>query len=199
MYALHTAECLLASTPRKYGLVLGAEILSRVMDFGDRSTCVLFGDGAGAALVEWGANYPSLHAVLGCRGNSEVLYVPGVNTAAPPHVHMDGQSVFRFAVEAVPRCAREVLDRADLTPEDIDLFVFHQANQRIIDFAVKKLGIDPARCPGNIERTGNTSAASVPLLLDELVGGGAITSGQKALCVGFGGGLTWAGAMLELA
>ena len=144
VYALHTAECLLASTPRKYGLVLGAEILSRVMDFGDRSTCVLFGDGAGAALVEWGANYPSLHAVLGCRGNSEVLYVPGVNTAAPPHVHMDGQSVFRFAVEAVPRCAREVLDRAGLTPEDIDLFVFHQANQRIIDFAVKKLGIDPA-------------------------------------------------------
>ena len=184
MYALHTAECLLASTPRKYGLVLGAEILSRVMDFGDRSTCVLFGDGAGAALVEWWANYPSLHAVLGCRGNSEVLYVPGVNTAAPPHVHMDGQSV---------------LDRAGLTPEDIDLFVFHQANQRIIDFAVKKLGIDPARCPGNIERTGNTSAASVPLLLDELVGGGAITSGQKALCVGFGGGLTWAGALLELA
>lgn len=179
--------------------MLGAEILSRVMDFGDRSTCVLFGDGAGAALVEWGANYPSLHAVLGCRGNSEVLYVPGVNTAAPPHVHMDGQSVFRFAVEAVPRCAREVLDRAGLTPEDIDLFVFHQANQRIIDFAVKKLGIDPARCPGNIERTGNTSAASVPLLLDELVGGGAITSGQKALCVGFGGGLTWAGALLELA
>lgn len=148
---------------------------------------------------QWGANYPSLHAVLGCRGNSEVLYVPGVNTAAPPHVHMDGQSVFRFAVEAVPRCAREVLDRAGLTPEDIDLFVFHQANQRIIDFAVKKLGIDPARCPGNIERTGNTSAASVPLLLDELVGGGAITSGQKALCVGFGGGLTWAGALLELA
>ena len=179
--------------------MLGAEILSRVMDFGDRSTCVLFGDGAGAALVEWGANYPSLHAVLGCRGNSEVLYVPGVNTAAPPHVHMDGQSVFRFAVEAVPRCAREVLDRAGLTPEDIDLFVFHQANQRIIDFAVKKLGIDPARCPGNIKRTGNTSAASVPLLLDELVGGGAITSGQKALCVGFGGGLTWAGALLELA
>ena len=199
LFAIHTMECLMAQAPRKYGLVLGAEILGRVMDFGDRSTCVLFGDGAGAALVEWGANYPSLHAVLGCRGNSEVLYVPGVNTAAPPHVHMDGQSVFRFAVEAVPRCAREVLDRAGLTPEDIDLFVFHQANQRIIDFAVKKLGIDPARCPGNIERTGNTSAASVPLLLDELVGGGAITSGQKALCVGFGGGLTWAGALLELA
>ena len=199
IYGTAVARGLMATLGGRYALVVGCEALSRLMDQTDRSTCVLFGDGAGAALVEWGANYPSLHAVLGCRGNSEVLYVPGVNTAAPPHVHMDGQSVFRFAVEAVPRCAREVLDRAGLTPEDIDLFVFHQANQRIIDFAVKKLGIDPARCPGNIERTGNTSAASVPLLLDELVGGGAITSGQKALCVGFGGGLTWAGALLELA
>ena len=134
VYALHTAECLLASTPRKYGLVLGAEILSRVMDFGDRSTCVLFGDGAGPPWWSGGQTTPP-STPCWLRGNSEVLYVPGVNTAAPPHVHMDGQSVFRFAVEAVPRCAREVLDRAGLTPEDIDLFVFHQANQRIIDFA----------------------------------------------------------------
>ena len=178
--------------------MLGAEILSRVMDFGDRSTCVLFGDGAGAALVEWGQTTPP-STPCWAAGATQRCSTSPASTLPRPHVHMDGQSVFRFAVEAVPRCAREVLDRAGLTPEDIDLFVFHQANQRIIDFAVKKLGIDPARCPGNIERTGNTSAASVPLLLDELVGGGAITSGQKALCVGFGGGLTWAGALLELA
>ena len=99
----------------------------------------------------------------------------------------------------MPRCAREVLSKAGLGPEDVDRFVFHQANQRIIDFAVKKLGIDPAKCTGNIERTGNTSAASVPLLLDELVTSGELRSGQRALCVGFGGGLTWAGALLELA
>ena len=114
-------------------------------------------------------------------------------------VRPDETIAFSEAVEALPRCVEEVLAKAGVGPEGVDRFVFHQANQRIIDFAVKKLGIDPARCPGNIERTGNTSAASVPLLLDELVGGGAITSGQKALCVGFGGGLTWAGALLELA
>ena len=199
VYALHTAQCLLAAAPRKYGLVLGAEVLSRVTDFDDRSTCVLFGDGAGAAVVEWRADYPSLHAVLGCRGNDECLYAPGVNTSRPAHIHMDGQPVFRFAVEAVPRCAKEVLSKAGLGLEDVDRFVFHQANQRIIDFAIKKLGVDPDKCTGNIARTGNTSAASVPLLLDELVTAGALRSGQKALCVGFGGGLTWAGALLELA
>ena len=199
VYALHTAQCLLAAAPRKFGLVLGAEVLSRITDFTDRGTCVLFGDGAGAAVVEWREDYPSLHAVLGCRGNDEVLCAPGVHREKPSYIHMDGQPVFRFAVDAVPRCAREVLSRAGLTPAEVDRFVFHQANQRIIDFAVKKLGIDPARCAGNIERTGNTSAASVPLLLDELITAGALRSGQKALCVGFGGGLTWAGALLELA
>ena len=186
VYALHTAECLLAASQRKYGLIVGAEALSRITDFTDRSTCVLFGDGAGAALVEWRADYPSLHAVLGCRGNQEALYVPGANSTSPSYIHMDGKAVFRFAVEALPHCAKEVV-------------VFHQANQRIIDFSVKKLGVDPEKCTGNIARTGNTSAASVPLLLDELITSGVLTSGQKALCVGFGGGLTWAGALLELA
>ncbi|MEQ2456267.1 beta-ketoacyl-ACP synthase III [Flavonifractor hominis] len=199
VYALHTAQCLLAAAPRKLGLVLGAEVLSRITDFTDRSTCVLFGDGAGAAVVEWREDYPSLHAVLGCRGNQEALYVPGVNTASPSFIHMDGQAVFRFAVEALPRCTRQVLEQAGLTADQVDRFVFHQANQRIIDFAVKKLGVDPAKCTGNIARTGNTSAASVPILLDELVCAGQLRSGQKALCVGFGGGLTWAGALLELA
>ena len=199
VYALHTAQCLLAATPRKYALVVGAEVLSRLTDFTDRSTCVLFGDGAGAALVEWREDYPSLHAVLGCRGNREALFVPGVGTSQPSYIHMDGQAVFRFAVEALPRCVRQVLEQSGRSLEEVDRFVFHQANQRIIDFAVKKLGIDPAKCTGNIARTGNTSAASVPLLLDELVSSGALVSGQRALCVGFGGGLTWAGALLELA
>ena len=199
VYGLHTAECLLAAAPRKYGLVVGCEVLSRVTDFTDRSTCVLFGDGAGAALVEWRPDYPSLHAVLGCRGNREALVIPGVNTGAPSYIHMDGQTVFRFAVEALPRCAKEVSDKAGVSLDQVDRFVFHQANQRIIDFAIKKLKVDPAKCTGNISHTGNTSAASVPILLDELVTSGVLTSGQKALCVGFGGGLTWAGGLLELA
>ena len=199
VYALHTAECLLAAAERKYALVLGAEVLSRVIDMADRSTCVLFGDGAGAALVQWREDYPSIHAVLGCRGDDQVLTIPGVNTGAPSVVHMDGQGVFRFAVEALPRCARQVAQKAGITLEEVDRFVFHQANQRIINFAVKKLGVDPAKCTGNIEHTANTSAASVPILLDELVEEGEVKPGDKVLCVGFGGGLTWAGALLEVA
>ena len=198
VYALHTAQCLLAAAPRKFGLVLGAEVLSRVTDYTDRSTCILFGDGAGGAVVEWGEDYPSIHAVLGCRGDADVLYTPGVNAEAPSYIHMEGQSVFRFAVETVPRCISQVLEQAGLGVEDVDRYVFHQANQRIIDLAMRKLHLPPEKCTGNIAHTGNTSAASVPLLLDELVSTGALRSGQRALCVGFGAGLTWGGALLEL-
>ena len=198
VYALHTAQCLLAAATRKFGLVIGAEVLSRVTDSTDRSTCVLFGDGAGAAVVEWREDYPSICAVLGCRGNTEALRIPGVASGAPSYIHMEGQPVFRFAVETVPKCITQVLDKAGLTADDVDRFVFHQANQRIIDMAVKKLKLPPEKCTGNIARTGNTSAASVPILLDELVSQGALRSGQRALCVGFGAGLTWAGALLEL-
>ena len=198
VYALHTAQCLLAAAPRRFGLVIGAEVLSRVTDYTDRSTCVLFGDGAGAAVVEWREDYPSICAVLGCRGNTEALLIPGVASGAPSYIHMEGQPVFRFAVETVPKCITQMLDKAGLTADDVDRFVFHQANQRIIDMAVKKLKLPPEKCTGNIARTGNTSAASVPILLDELVSQGALRSGQRALCVGFGGGLTWAGALLEI-
>ena len=199
VYGLHTAECLLAAASRKCGLVIGCEVLSRITDFTDRSTCVLFGDGAGAAILEWGEDYPSLCAVMGSRGNRQVLMIPGVNTGSPNFIHMDGKEVFRFAVDVLPKCAKEVAAKAGISLDQVDRFVFHQANQRILDYAIKKLKIDPARCAGNIARTGNTSAASVPLLLDELVTSGALRSGQRALCAGFGGGLTWAGALLQLA
>ena len=197
VYALHTAQCLLAAAPRKIGLILGAEVLSRVLDYTDRSTCILFGDGAGAAVVEWREDYPSLHAVLGCRG-SQAIHIPGVAAGAPSYVHMEGQAVFRFAVETVPACITQVLDAAKLTVDDVDRFVFHQANQRIIDMAVRRLKLPPEKCTGNIASTGNTSAASVPILLDELVRSGGLRPGQRALCVGFGAGLTWGGALLEV-
>ena len=199
VYGLHTAECLLAASSRKYGLVIGCEVLSRITDFTDRSTCVLFGDGAGAAVVEWREDYPSLSAVMGSRGNRQVLMIPGVNTGDPSCIHMDGKEVFRFAVEVLPRCAKEVAAKAGISLDEVDHFVFHQANQRILDFAIKKLTLDPEKCAGNIAHTGNTSAASVPILLDELVRTGQLHSGQKVLCAGFGGGLTWAGALLQLA
>ena len=198
LYAVHTASRLLPVNGRRYGLVLGAEVLTRVTDLDDRSACVLFGDGAGAAVVEWGEDFPDLCAVMGCRARPETLCVPGVGTGEASVIRMDGQAVFRFAVEALPRCVTQVLDRAGLRPEEVDRFVFHQANQRIIDLAVRKLRLPPERCAGNIARTGNTSAASVPLLLNELVERGGLRPGQRALCVGFGAGLTWAGALLEL-
>ena len=198
VYGLHIAQCLLAECDRKYGLVIGCEVLSRITDFTDRSTCVLFGDGAGAAVVQWGEDYPSLCAVMGSRGNRQSLMIPGVNTGAPSYIHMDGKEVFRFAVEVLPRCAKEVAAKAGISLDQVDHFVFHQANQRILDFAIKKLKLDPEKCAGNIAHTGNTSAASVPILLDELVRSGQLHSGQKVLCAGFGGGLTWAGALLQL-
>ena len=198
IYAVHTASRLLPVNGRRYGLVLGAEVLTRVTDFDDRSTCVLFGDGAGAAVVEWGEDYPDPCTVMGCQARDEVLCVPGIHTGEENVIRMDGQAVFRFAVEALPRCVEEVLAKAGVGPEAVDRFVFHQANQRIIDLAVRKLKLPVEKCAGNIDHTGNTSAASIPLLLDELVSAGQLKQGQRALCVGFGAGLTWAGALLEL-
>ena len=170
-----------------------------MLDFTDRTTCVLFGDGAGAAVLRYQEDAPSLGCVWGSRGDAESLWVPGVSSSAPSYLHMDGREVFRFATSVLPACAQEVLDRAGLAVDQVDRYVFHQANQRIIDVVVKKLGADPARCRGNIADVGNTSAASVPLLLDQLVRSGELAGGQRAMCLGFGAGLTWAGALIELA
>ncbi|MDE7244727.1 MAG: ketoacyl-ACP synthase III [Oscillospiraceae bacterium] len=195
LYALHTAECLLAAAPKKFGLVIGADLFSRVLDWSDRSTCILFGDGAGAAVIEWRAEWPSAGAVLGCAGNSELLRCPLQNG----YLTMEGQRVFKFALEAVPWCIDRVLERQGLTAGDVDFFVFHQANARIIDLAAKKYQIPPEKYCKNIERFGNTSAASIPIVLSELEETGRLSSGNRVLLVGFGGGLTWGGALVEIA
>lgn len=195
LYALHTAECLLAASPKKFGLVVGADLFSRVLDWSDRSTCILFGDGAGAAVVEWRADWHSAGAVLGCAGNNELLRCPLKNG----YLTMEGQRVFKFALEAVPWCIDQVLERQGLTAGDVDFFVFHQANARIIDLAAKKYQIPPEKCCKNIERFGNTSAASIPVVLSELEEAGRLSRGNKVLLVGFGGGLTWGGALVEIA
>ena len=199
VYGLHVAECLLPGAARPYALVVGADTLSRVMDFTDRTTCVLFGDGAGAAVLECAEGYPELHAVWGSRGDDASLFAPGVGCDEPSYLHMDGRAVFRFATEVMPRCTLEVLERAGVCADDVDRFVYHQANKRIVDYSVKKLGLDPAKCEGNIDHTGNTSAGSVPILLDELVRAGELGSGSRVLMAGFGAGLTWAGALAEFA
>lgn len=199
VYALHTMECLLNAAPRKFGLVVGAEALSKVVDWTDRSTCILFGDGAAAAVVECREGWPSIGAVLGSRGNDTLLRLPGLGRSEPNVLSMEGTQVFKFAVETVPACMDAVLAKSGLTIDDIDFFVFHQANARIIDLAVRKYRIPPEKYYKNIDHYGNTAAASVPLVLSELEDQGRIGPGSRLLMVAFGGGLTWGGAVLEMA
>ena len=199
VYALHTMECLLNAAPRKFGLVVGAEALSKVVDWTDRSTCILFGDGAAAAVVECREGWPSIGAVLGSRGNDTLLRLPGLGRGEPNVLFMEGTQVFKFAVETVPACMDAVLAKSGLTIDDIDFFVFHQANARIIDLAVRKYRIPPEKYYKNIDHYGNTAAASVPLVLSELEDQGRIGPGSRLLMVAFGGGLTWGGAVLEMA
>ena len=199
LFALHTMECLLNASPRKFGLVVGAEQLSRVINWEDRGTCILFGDGAGAAVVECREGWPSISAVLGAKGDDELLRLPGLETGERGFIAMDGKKVFKFAVETVPACIDAVLEKAGKTVDDVDFFVFHQANARIIDLAVRKYHIPPEKYYKNISEYGNTAAASVPLVLSELQDQGRIGPGSRMLVVAFGGGLTWGGALIEFA
>ncbi len=196
LYGLKTAHALLSDTPRPCALVVGAEVISRVMDHTDRGTCVLFGDGAGAAVVRRDASR-RWHAVFGTRGDPDSIRVQGPGPL-PSAIHMDGRAVFRFAVEVVEQSIRQLLEREGLVSiNDLDLVVCHQANARIIDFVAKRLGAREGLFFKNMDRYGNTSAASIPIALDELVQAGALRPGMRVLMVGFGGGLTWAGALLE--
>ncbi len=199
LFALHTMECLLNASPRKFGLVVGADTLSRITNWEDRGTCILFGDGAAAAVVECREGWSSIGAELGCHGDDRLLRVPGVETGHRSLISMEGTRVFKFAVEAVPWCIDRVLARTGRTVEDVDFFVFHQANARIIDLAARKYRIPQSKYYKNIGEYGNTSAASIPLVLSELADLGRVGPGSLVLTVGFGGGLTWGGAMLEFA
>ncbi|WP_251318962.1 beta-ketoacyl-ACP synthase III [Flintibacter muris] len=196
LYGLHTAHALLADAPRPYALVVGAEVISRVMDHTNRNTCVLFGDGAGAAVVsrEEGRSW---HTVFGSRGDRSSIRVQGPGPV-PSAIHMDGKAVFRFAVEVVEQSIRQLLEKEGLSSvNDLDLVVCHQANARIVDHVAKKLKAREGLFYKNMDRYGNTSAASIPIALDELVQSGVLRPGMRVLTVGFGGGLTWAGALLE--
>ena len=179
--------------------MVGAEALSKVVDWTDRGTCILFGDGVAAAVVECREGWPSIGAVLGSRGDDVLLRLPGLGRGEPNVLSMEGTQVFKFAVETVPACMDATLKKAGLTPADIDFFVFHQANARIIDLAVRKYRIPPEKYYKNIDRYGNTAAASVPLVLSELVEQGRVGPGSRLLLTAFGGGLTWGGAVLEMA
>lgn len=193
LYAVETARALLIANGGKYALVIGSEQMSHLLDMSDRNTCVLFGDGAGAAVfaLEAEAEYQS---VTGTRGDMAIM-VGGPRRELP--MTMEGQNVFRFAVSTIPVCVEQLLEKGGLTLEDVDWVVCHQANQRIIDASVRRLGVPAEKFYKNLDRYANTSAASIPLALDELRESGRLTSGQRIIMVGFGGGLTWAGVMMQ--
>ena len=188
VYATAAARGLLegcGSDSRPYALIVGCEQLSVLMDMTDRSTCVLFGDAAGAAIFRL-CDTP-FAVDLGARGDMAITVPKG----GP--IQMDGSAVFRFAVDALPRSLHAVLEKTNQTLDDLDWVVCHQANSRIIDHCVKKLKADPAKFYKNMDRYGNTSAASVPVALHELAEQGRLQPGMHVACVGFGGGLTWGG------
>ncbi|WP_294496347.1 beta-ketoacyl-ACP synthase III [uncultured Gemmiger sp.] len=195
LYGTAAASGMLQVCGGRYALVVGGEQLSRLMDMTDRSTCVLFGDGAGAAVYERD-DTTNLCVDLGSRGGLDIQ-IQGAGSPEPSVIQMNGNAVFRFAVGVIPSSLNAVLEKANLTMEDIDWVVCHQANARIIDHCAKKMGA-PEKFYKNIDRYGNTSAASIPLALYDMYREGLLKDGQKVLAVGFGGGLTWAGALLNI-
>ncbi|MDR2507118.1 MAG: ketoacyl-ACP synthase III [Candidatus Accumulibacter sp.] len=202
IYALNVAEKLIRAGSCRKALVVGAEIFSRILDWNDRATCVLFGDGAGAVVLEASEKAGILASVAHADGSYHaILSVPGHisdgKVAGDPFLRMDGQAVFRFAVRALFDVALECCSAAKVSPSDIDWFIPHQANLRIIDSTAKKLGIDSGRIIVTLDAHGNTSAASIPLALDAAVRDGRIRRGQKLLLEGVGGGFTWGAALLE--
>jgi 3-oxoacyl-[acyl-carrier-protein] synthase III len=201
-YALGIAEKFIRSGSHKKALVIGAEVFSRILDWQDRSTCVLFGDGAGAVVLEASEKPGILATAMHADGSqSGILNVPGQicggQVTGDPFLRMDGQSVFKFAVRVLAEIAEEVCSAAGIQTGDVDWLIPHQANIRIIDATGKKLGVKRDNVIVTVDRHGNTSAASVPLALDEAVRDGRIQRGQKVLLEGVGGGFTWGAALLE--
>jgi 3-oxoacyl-[acyl-carrier-protein] synthase-3 len=196
VYALaHALSQVHAGLARRV-LVVGAETLSRITDWGDRSTCVLFGDGAGAALVEADVHGEEqlLALELGSDGTRSLdLHVP---SQGDPYMRMNGPAVYRFAGRIIVESAQRLLDHCGLGVEDVDWLVPHQANQRILDLAVARLGLDPARALANLDRYGNTSAASIPLVLADAAADGKLRHGDRLLVVGYGAGLAWGSVLI---
>jgi len=201
-YALATADAFIRCGTYKKVLVIGAETFSRILDFQDRGTCVLFGDGAGAVVLE-ASNEPGILATaLHADGSQRnILCVPGRagngEVHGSPFMTMDGQAVFKLAVKVLEQVAHEVLEKANLKPEQIDWLVPHQANIRIMEGTAKKMGMSMDKVIVTVHEHGNTSAASIPLALDTGVRSGQIQRGQHLLLEGVGGGFAWGAVALK--
>ena len=209
LYGLSMANSMIRDGQTKYALVIGAEILTRYVDYSDRATCVLFGDGAGAAIL---GPVEAERGILASRIRSdgryeEQLFAPGGGTklgftaetiAAGDHFFkMKGNELFKVAVRSMAEISRDVLNEAGLKADDVDLFIPHQANQRITDAVASKLNMDDSRVYSNIAQHGNTSSASIPIALDECIEAGRVKEGDIVLLASFGGGVTWGGTVLR--
>lgn len=205
LFALNTVQAFIQAGIYKTALVIGADCLSKLTDWTDRSTCVLFGDAAGAAVVQAeesgmvhmvmgsdGVKGPVLSCVSRTEGNFLNGREPGLG-----YMYMNGQEVFKFAVKKVPECIHQVLDESEVSIEDVSCFVLHQANYRIVEAVAKRLKQPLEKFPMNMDKYGNTSGASIPLLLDEMNREGRLKRGDKIVLAGFGAGLTWGAALLE--
>ena len=201
-YALTTAEKFIRSGSHKRALVVGAEVFSRILDWTDRGTCVLFGDGAGAVVLEASEEPGILASAIHADGShNAILCVPGqINrgqVTGDPFLRMDGQAVFKFAVKVLADVAREVAELGGVSLDEVDWVIPHQANIRIIQATGKRLGLSMDKVIATVSRHGNTSAASIPLALDEAVRDGRIQRGQRVILEGIGGGFAWGATLLR--
>jgi 3-oxoacyl-[acyl-carrier-protein] synthase-3 len=208
VYALHAAASAIEAGRARRVVVVGADAFSRFVDFEDRTTCILFGDGAGALVLEPSTEAGVLGIDLGADGSGlDMLYVPGGGAMRPASeqtvrarehfVKMRGNDVFKFAVRAIPETVRAALDASEVVIDDVRWVVPHQANQRIIDTMAERLDVEPERVVSNIEWVGNTSTASIPLAMDGLYTSGDLNLGDHLVLVGFGAGLTWGSAVVR--
>lgn len=203
VYALAVADSMIQSGAASRALVVGAEVFSRILDFNDRTTCVLFGDGAGAVVLQASEQPGILSSDLHADGSHVgILCVPGNVSGGQilgdPLLKMDGQAVFKLAVGVLEKAARATLDKAGLTEADIDWLIPHQANIRIMQSTARKLKLSMDKVIVTVDQHGNTSAASIPLALDHGVRSGQVQPGQTVLLEGVGGGFTWGAVLLKM-
>jgi 3-oxoacyl-[acyl-carrier-protein] synthase III len=203
VYALTVADAMIRTGTARCALVVGAEVFSRILDFNDRTTCVLFGDGAGAVVLEASDEPGILASDLHADGKHVgILCVPGHvsggQVSGKPLLHMDGQAVFKLAVRVLEDAARATLAKASMTEADIDWLIPHQANIRIMEGTAKKLKLSREKLVVTVHEHGNTSAASIPLALDEAVRSGKVKKGDTCMLEGVGGGFTWGAVLLNL-
>lgn len=206
VYALSVAEQFLKTKTVKKALIIGAEVLSKIMDWNDRGTCVLFGDGSGAVVVEYEQNLENSFYLNSAGDEQDSLIttqIPLNHPFIPSKVHpiylqMNGQQVFKFAITAIKETITKLLEQTNLSLDDISLIIPHQANKRIIDKVVKDLKVSSEKFFLNVSEYGNTSAASIPIALHDAIKKQRLKNGDKVMLIGFGGGLTWGGCIISI-